>query len=132
MDVDESVASENSFERAKFKCNLCGETFEGKNDFMRHNKSYHIENVSNCEKYAKGLCTRNDSQCWYKHQESVKQSKQHADDHDQHHPQDQQQVFQQVLENPPPPEQTTRIMEMMDNLCMRMKKMEENLEKMLD
>ena len=132
MEVDESVVSENSFEGAKFKCNHCEKSFKGKNDFMRHNKLYHIKNVANCEKYEKGLCTRNDNQCWYKHQGCLNQSKQHVDDHDQHHPQDQQQVFQQALENPPPPEQMTRIVEKVDNLCMKMERMEEKLEKILN
>ena len=120
MDVDESLVSENSIEEVKFKCNFCGKMFGTKNDFMRHKKLDHAENVSNCEKFEKGTCSRDDSQCWFRHQRGS-----------QEHPQEKQQVFQEVSKKPFPPEKTQNVMEIMKNWISKVEKMEEKLEKLV-
>ena len=88
---------------------------------LRHKKLDHAENVLNCEKYGKGTCPRDDSQCWFRHQTESQQ-----------HPQEKQQVFQEVLKEPFPPEKTQNVMEIMKNLISKVEKMEEKLEKLVN
>ena len=125
MEVDESVASENSFEEVNCKCNFCESRFEAKSDFMRHKKQKHVENVPVCEKFKKGICLRNEIQCWYRHHHVES-----GDSHHQHSGQ-QQQVFQSAMENPFPPEMM-KVMEVMEKFSIRMEKMEEKLEKLMN
>ena len=95
--------------------------FGTKNDFMRHKKIDHAEYVSNCEKYGKGTCLRDDNQCWFIHQAGL-----------QEHPQHKEPVFQEVLLKPVPPEMSENVMEVMKNLILKVENMEGKLDKLLN
>ena len=50
-----------------FKCNMCGDKFDTKKEFMLHRKVEHSERVSDCIHSKNGNCRFSGEECWYKH-----------------------------------------------------------------
>ena len=51
----------------ELKCSLCGKLFNDKKEFMKHRKSDHLNNVSECKDNENGWCRFSGKECWFKH-----------------------------------------------------------------
>ena len=49
------------------RCFVCGNTFQGKNELMKHRKKEHAHIVKDCEKFKDGKCGFQNDYCWYIH-----------------------------------------------------------------
>ena len=49
------------------QCFICGKTYKGKNELMKHRKIEHINFVKVCDKFQEGRCGFQESFCWFKH-----------------------------------------------------------------
>ena len=116
MEVDPSTQTSNSFQ-----CNICGETFTTRGGVMKHKKMKHLEKVDVCDKFLKGECPRKEESCWHKHPLTVSDPKFSKN-----------LVFQNVLRSSVPPDQMTRVFQMVTSLCTKVEKMEKNFLDMVE
>ena len=124
----------------KFKCNICDFEFKGRDVFMKHKKSSHTETIPVCDKFRKGQCPRNDNDCWFEHSKSKTEhediSPTKSKSNDPTAPSNEtetgKQVFHEASGNSFPPDQVKKMMEMVSQLCNKMKQMEKKLEELKD
>ena len=118
MEVD----PENVPTRAwNFKCNICGDEFIERADFMNHKKTNHDDTNLECESFKRGKCQKTAETCWFKHTTVNKQTTSPP------HKQD----FQKAV-NLFPPEQLSKMFQMVNSLCQKVGKMEKRMEELLD
>ena len=86
---------------------------------MFHNKTKHLEYVSQCEKFKRGECSRSESSCWFKHGKfdngisyDVKSS----------------QVFHKTHKANAPPDQLSEILNLMTQMSKQMEAMEKDIQ----
>ena len=103
----------------KFKCNICEFEFDSKHSLMKHKKDSHIATVQRCEGYASGNCIRSENECWFNHVKEKSESQNKS----------RQQDFCKAQENPFPPDQFRKMMEMVTNLCQKVENVEQKLAK---
>ena len=108
MEIDQP-SDVHGIDSWNFKCNLCEEKIVERKDFMIHKKKKHGDTILNCEKYLKGKCVRSNEMCWFNHP---------SDD-----VQPEKSVFQSVPENPPP-DKMEQVLQMINNLCAKVEKIE--------
>ena len=63
----------NTSKSGNVNCFICGETFESKNEMMKHRKSKHYGVVKPCFKFSEKQCRFKDEICWFKHELNYKQ-----------------------------------------------------------
>lgn len=57
----------------KYKCGICGNVFETKNNFMTHRKTEHTHQVKQCINHINNKCVF-DKKCWYIHSDETNDS----------------------------------------------------------
>ena len=119
MEVDPTPASEENL--FNFKCNMCEKIFRDKSNFMKHIKMQHTGSTQTCQKFAKGLCERNASDCWYVHQSEQNKQKSKAKDP----------VFPQAPSDPFQPDQLSRMFWMVSNLCRKVEGIKKRFEDLM-
>ena len=72
----ETKASPLAQSLKKFKCSLCGQTFNLKSNFMKHRKREHPQHISICQTYNKF----GNENCWYKHVDKQSEIEEIIDD----------------------------------------------------
>ena len=120
MDVDESFKAESTPKASLFKCYLCTTDFMSKDSFMKHKKQMHPKSVQSCVMAGSERCKKTDEECWFHHHQDREQSS-------QTHSSRKEQVFQEAPGNQFPPDQMTKLMEMMNNLFSKVETMEKRL-----
>ena len=123
MEIDESFKDEKVLQ--SFKCNYCEEQYEVKSEFMRHKKEKHRSNVDKCEKHLKNICIRNDSTCWFIHEQVGDEVSQKQQENSvSQTPQDFQQVHPKHL---PPELIISKLVDSMEALSQNILKMDQRL-----
>ena len=56
----------------KVACHYCDETFDTKDNVMKHRKKAHKEKVRQCIYFSVGNCNYDDDSCWFNHSKSGK------------------------------------------------------------
>ena len=116
MEVDlEKDVQQNSW---NFKCNVCDEEFQERICFMKHKKTEHPDSILECQNFKRGKCQRTDELCWFKHTPVTKEPNTPSQD----------QVFQNAPPNLFPPEQFSRMLQMVDILCQKVELMEKRMQ----
>ena len=116
MDVDESFSKVDPVHT----CYICGNVFKTKDELKKHRKNKHPEIVQICEKFISKKCDRTDEECWFKHQlESTPSRKQ-------------SQVFCEVPSNHPPSEEIKKVLEALNNLCLKVETMEKRFKDLMN
>ena len=91
----------------KFKeninCFICGETFDNKNEMMKHRKRKHSNLIKHCTEFSLNKCRFKDEQCWFKHQTEDKLEDNHEELEEEKKDDDMEQVFREVTEDLDPP-----------------------------
>ena len=91
----------------KFKeninCFICGETFDNKNEMMKHRKRKHSNLIKHCTEFSLNKCRFKDEQCWFKHQTEEKLEDNHEELEEEKKDDDMEQVFREVTEDLDPP-----------------------------
>ena len=111
-------------------CYKCGNGFPDFDSLMHHKKSHHAEKYP-CKNYMKGSCKRNESDCWYSHEDIsnpefsaiTKETKSFGiknSNAKQTEPQD----FQRSNPHPLPPENVDRLFPMMRDLYSKVQTIE--------
>ena len=124
MDVD-IAAEENTW---NFKCDLCDEKTKDHKDFMMHKKKKHSDTIVPCEKFLRGECTRADDWCWFKHSSKVNDNNTMATLESPL----KKQVFHKVHQNSIPPDQSPTMIQLLKTLCMKMEKMDQKFQDLLE
>ena len=106
-----------------FKCDLCDEKLSEKRDFMAHKKAKHGDTILNCEQFIKGLCSRSEEACWFKHS---------SPGCPQERKSTQEQVFQKAPHNLFPPDKMSKVFQAINTLCMKMENMEKRFQDLMD
>ena len=123
MDVDESFKNEEPTN----KCYLCNDVFKTKDDLRKHKKSNHPINVPLCEKFLSKQCDRSDQQCWYKHESGDSNSQQKSKTAAQ-----EKKDFCEATQEAFPPDHVQKMMEVLDNLCSKIEKMEKRFKDLMN
>ena len=124
-DIDESPAAKaNSW---NFKCNLCDEIIDERRDYMKHKKEKHSDTILPCEKFLKGECLRTNETCWFKHP-----TLEINDKVDDLKATSNEQVFQKAPENAFPPDQVSKLFQMMNILCTKVEQMEKKFQDLIE
>ena len=120
-----------------FKCDLCKKEFKGRDNFMKHNKIFHISGVPNCEKFIDGKCMKRANECWFvhptvsanhiSHAENVKKSLKPENIESLKENSDMTEDFQEILGNIFPPDQTVVMTRIMKSLLDKMITLEEKI-----
>ena len=118
MEVDESFKSNSGTESSNFKCYVCTTDFTSKDMFMMHKKRMHPVNVQLCEMFGKNKCNKSDANCWFKHETKESLFPGH---------QDSEQVFWEATKVQFPPDQMTKMIEMMNQLFSKVEMMEKRM-----
>ena len=113
VDLEKDVQQTSS----NFKCNVCDEEFKERVCFMKHKKTEHPNSILECQNFKRGKCQRTDELCWFKHTPVTGESKTPT----------QGQVFQEAPANLFPPEQFSRMLQMVDTLCQKVEQMEKRI-----
>ena len=127
MDIDESFKCDDQAEKAKYKCYICKVECESKDEFMKHKKNVHTINVQICEKFLVGKCDRNKEQCWYKHTSTESNHLPQSQSQ-----QNQNQVFCEAPRDPLPPDHLVKMMEAINNLCLKVEVMEKRFKELMN
>ena len=123
---DETSNAEDSFEN--FKCELCANGFKGRNNYMMHKKFYHPLSVPQCESFKQGKCPKGGNECWFEHNfsENIKMTDKVWPKINQNSPvKSADPVFCEASGDTFPPDQLSKIMKMIGNLCNKVQKMED-------
>ena len=132
MDVDESFVNEEP----THKCYLCNETFKTKDDLKKHTKSKHPISVPLCGKFMSSKCERSEQQCWYKHESKESNSQQKSKESNSQKKSkptaQNEQVFYEATQNAFPPDQAKKMMEALNNLCLKVEKMEKRFKDLMN
>ena len=64
-----SITGSNDL-KTEFKCRVCDNIFIDRNDFMKHRKKEHVQNVVFCKNALKGTCKFGAKKCWFNHNEN--------------------------------------------------------------
>ena len=120
-----------------FNCNLCDETFKGRDNFMVHKKKMHPLSIPACDKFKSKMCQRNAESCWFEHpmenkkkntnchsptETKTKSEKSNADE---------EQVFCEAPQNAFPPDQITKMLDMVKQMCDKVQNMELKMEELM-
>ena len=117
MDMDESFKKEES----QHKCYICSDEFTSKDHLKKHRKKQHTENVQVCEKFAANKCDRVDEHCWYNHISSESKTKEKSKPLFEAKT---NQDFREAPQDSQPPDQIQKMMMAVNNLCLKVEKME--------
>ena len=110
----------------QFKCNVCDFETKGRVNFMKHKKINHLETISKCDKFQRGQCLMSDQDCWFEHSHSNDKSPDKSK-LNQHSRTSKDQVFQEDPKNAFPPDQSEKIMNMINQLFIKMEQMEKKI-----
>ena len=94
----------SSKDSKQFTCNVCELAFKTNSDLMTH-KKIHYSKIP-CQKFIHGECTRDVDTCWYQHKTPISSD------------------FHEAPNQPFPPDQLMKVMEIMEELCLKVKKLE--------
>ena len=128
MDLDESFKNEDS----PHKCYLCGEVFKTKDELRKHRKKEHKMQVQICEKNLNNICGRSDDQCWYIHNQEISNIKSKPENEKIPATTRETQVFHRVPQNSNPPENMQNMMEAIKNLGLKIERMDERLNQLMN
>ena len=117
MNVDESWE-----EASNFKCYGCTTDFKTKDTFMKHKKSFHPANVLKCEKFVSNKCDRSNEQCWFKQIDKTTLNSGHQDFSAK------EQVLWEARRNSLSPDQISKLMEIMNQLCLKVEILEKRIQ----
>ena len=123
MEVD---INEPKVSHSNFKCNLCDEEMTERRDFMKHKKIKHSETILSCQRNLRGECSRNYETCWFNHSPTKDDSFAWVKDTNE------KQDFHKVPENAFPPDQVTKMLQLMNTLLMKVEKMEKRFEILME
>ena len=121
----------------KFKCDQCGNELRGRANFMRHKKLLHPQVVPSCEKFSLSKCNRGETDCWFTHRQKEKNKNEENSwpklpTSQPRLKTSEQPVFREVAGQAIPPDQLKQMMDMLSNLCNKVKNMEKQLEEMMN
>ena len=128
-DNEEEIQDTNPPEHLEFKCRSCNESFNSKNQLMKHRKTKHMQHVRPCMLYLGGKCTRNMEQCWYAHGQGV-QVNQHTTNPNLNPTPILNVDFPPLPSTQDPPDQITLLTTIVHQMQMNQMKMQEKLEQM--
>ena len=114
----ESLAVTDIKTALKFQCNLCESNFNQRDEFMKHRKIKHQVRVDCCNKFTKGECSRTENTCWFRHSTQTTYPEKVSSPL--------KQVFQEAQAAMVPPDQISKVFQMMSLLSSQVT----NLEKM--
>ena len=123
MDVDPSP--EPATKSSIFKCNLCGEVIYERGDFMKHKKIKHSETILPCQNFLRGMCSKTEDSCWFKHSQlGQKSSGLNSSTENQD--------YQKAPQNAFPPDQVSKLFQMMNTICMKVEQMEMKFQTLIE
>ena len=125
MDVDPVNENTGSSSNLTSNCNMCEKVVNENNVFMQHRKTQHTGSNKKCEDFGKGRCTRSEDDCWYIHNDSSKEFPRTQNTESQ------RQDFRHAPANSFPPDQMSRMLWMMNNLCRKVEGMEKRFEELM-
>ena len=89
--------------KENINCFICGETFDNKNEMMKHRKRNHSHLIKPCNAFSQNKCRFKDDLCWFKHQ-SEDQLKDNTEELEEEKKDDyMEKVFREVSEDLDPP-----------------------------
>ena len=122
MEIDQ--CSEERTTPWNFKCNLCDEVINERRDFMKHKKMKHGDTILDCQKFLRGECSRTDESCWFMHNIS-------ENDPPAPKTSPKKQVFQMAPEKSMPPDQMTKMFQMISTLCLKVEQIETRFQQLV-
>ena len=131
--VHEEISNKESIFES-FKCEMCKSNFKGRSNFMKHKKLIHPESVPSCEKFSTENCERNEKDCWFEHRAGAEVT---TDDLtwskivSNSPPAAKTPVFRVATPQALPPDHLRVMMDMVNNLCSKMNKMEKRFEDLM-
>ena len=122
---DEQMESEEIHDN--FKCDLCEVEIKGRDNFMKHKKNVHPDNIPTCDNFRKSQCTLGEKECWFEHKtegpklDSIPSTKP-----------SEKQVIREAFGNTFPPDQLKSMLIMIGKLFTKVENIEKRFEDLMN
>ena len=103
----------NNIEQMKdiFNCTFCDDQISGRHNFMKHKKDHHTNMTPNCTNFLEGKCIRSSEACWFIHSKTTST----------------EQDFQKAHTNPYPPDHMQQIVEMLNQVHIKVDNLQKSI-----